>query len=54
MITANTQKYIAKFSSQNELYNAVKAEFVAMRLAAKTGLAAAPSASTVPLERTFC
>jgi serine/threonine-protein kinase HipA len=42
MITANTRKYIAKFSSQNDLYNVVKAEFVAMRLAAKAGLTAAP------------
>jgi serine/threonine-protein kinase HipA len=42
MIIANTQKYVAKFSSQNDLYNVVKAEFVAMRLAAKAGLAAAP------------
>ena len=42
LITADTQKYIAKFSSQNDLYNVVKAEFVAMRLAAKAGLAAAP------------
>jgi serine/threonine-protein kinase HipA len=41
-ITANAEKYIAKFSSQNDLYNVVKAEFVAMRLAAKAGLAAAP------------
>ncbi|MDH2343559.1 HipA domain-containing protein [Bradyrhizobium sp. SSUT77] len=41
-IIANTQKYIAKFSSQNDLYNVVKAEFVAMRLAARAGLVAAP------------
>ncbi|WP_454649711.1 type II toxin-antitoxin system HipA family toxin [Bradyrhizobium liaoningense] len=47
MITANARKYVAKFSSQNDLYNVVKAEFVAMRLAAKAGLAAAP----VSLER---
>lgn len=42
MITANTQKYVAKFSSQNDLYNVVKAEFVAMRLAAKAELVVAP------------
>lgn len=41
MITANDRKYIAKFSSQNDLYNVVKAEFVAMRLAAKAGLTVA-------------
>ncbi|WP_375310352.1 HipA domain-containing protein [Bradyrhizobium sp. A5] len=41
MITGEDRKFIAKFSSQNDLYNVVKAEFVAMRLAAKAGLAAA-------------
>ena len=38
MIIADARKYIAKFSSQNDLYNVVKAEFVAMQLAAKAGL----------------
>jgi serine/threonine-protein kinase HipA len=47
MITSDNRKYIAKFSSQNDLYSVVKAEFVAMRLAAKAGLAAA----AVKLER---
>ncbi|TPQ35651.1 phosphatidylinositol kinase, partial [Bradyrhizobium guangdongense] len=47
MMTSDNRKYIAKFSSQNDLYNVVKAEFVAMRLAAKAGLAAA----AVNLER---
>jgi serine/threonine-protein kinase HipA len=47
MITAKNKKFIAKFSSQNDLYNVVKAEFVAMRLAEKVGIAAAP----VRLER---
>ncbi|MCP3475855.1 type II toxin-antitoxin system HipA family toxin [Bradyrhizobium sp. CCGUVB1N3] len=46
-ITSDRTKYIVKFSSQNDLYNVVKAEFVAMRLAAKAGLAAA----SVSLER---
>lgn len=31
-------KYIAKFSSDTDLYNVVKAEFIAMRLAARAGL----------------
>ena len=31
-------KYIAKFSSSNDLYNLVKAEFIAMKLAALAGL----------------
>jgi serine/threonine-protein kinase HipA len=47
MITSNAKKFIAKFSSQNDLYNVVKAEFVAMRLAEKVGIAAA----SVGLER---
>lgn len=35
-------KYIAKFSSSSDLYNVVKAEFIAMRLAALVGLHVAP------------
>lgn len=35
-------KYIAKFSSGFDLYSVVKAEFIAMRLAASAGLKAAP------------
>ena len=46
-ITSKNRKFIAKFSSQNDLYNVVKAEFVAMRLAAKAGITAA----SVRLER---
>jgi serine/threonine-protein kinase HipA len=38
LITAKNRKFIAKFSSQNDLYNVVKAEFVAMRLAEKVGI----------------
>jgi serine/threonine-protein kinase HipA len=41
------KKLIAKFSSSSDTYNVVKAEFMAMRLAARVGLAAAP----VRLER---
>jgi serine/threonine-protein kinase HipA len=47
MIAAKDKKFIAKFSSQNDLYNVVKAEFVAMRLAEKVGITASP----VRLER---
>ena len=47
MITSDSKKFIAKFSSQNDLYNVVKAEFIAMRLAKKAGIAAA----SVSLER---
>ena len=36
------QKFIAKFSASNDLYNVVKAEFVAMRLAHIVGLNVAP------------
>lgn len=35
-------KFIAKFSTSNDLYNVVKAEFVAMRLGALVGLDVAP------------
>jgi serine/threonine-protein kinase HipA len=47
MITAKDKKFIAKFSSQNDLYNVVKAEFIAMRLAQKVGITVSP----VRLER---
>lgn len=47
LIDADDRKYIAKFSASNDLYNVVKAEFVAMRLAAAAGLEVAP----VKLER---
>jgi serine/threonine-protein kinase HipA len=46
-ITSDSKKFVAKFSSQNDLYNVVKAEFVAMRLAEKAGITAA----SVSLER---
>lgn len=35
-------KYVAKFSSSSDLYSVVKAEFIAMRLAAMAGVKAAP------------
>ncbi|MGB8818620.1 MAG: type II toxin-antitoxin system HipA family toxin [Rhizobiaceae bacterium] len=41
LIDAGNHKFIAKFSSSNDLYNVVKAEFVAMRLARIAGLNAA-------------
>jgi serine/threonine-protein kinase HipA len=47
LITSKDKKFIAKFPSQNDLYNVVKAEFVAMRLAAKVGITTA----SVMLER---
>jgi serine/threonine-protein kinase HipA len=37
-IETDDAKFIAKFSSSNDIMNVVKAEFVAMRLAAKLGL----------------
>jgi serine/threonine-protein kinase HipA len=48
VIASKDKEFIAKFSSQNDLYNVVKAEFVAMRLADKVGLRVTP----VRLERT--
>jgi serine/threonine-protein kinase HipA len=44
MITSGNKKFVAKFSSQNDLFGVVKAEFVAMRLASIIGLTAAPVA----------
>lgn len=41
LIEADNKKYVAKFSSQNDLYNVVKAEYIAMRLAAYVGIDAA-------------
>lgn len=38
MIEDHGKKYIAKFPSQNDVTNVVKAEFIAMRLAEKIGL----------------
>ncbi len=42
MIQDNGTKMIAKFSSSTDTYNVVKAEYLAMRLAAKAGLNVAP------------
>lgn len=42
LIEGDQCKYIAKFSSSNDIYSVVKAEFVAMRLAALAGLNVAP------------
>jgi serine/threonine-protein kinase HipA len=42
MIEDGDRKLIAKFSSSSDTYNVVKAEFIAMRLAAKVGLNVAP------------
>ncbi len=42
LIQEQGKKYVAKFSSSTDLYNVVKAEFIAMRLAALAGLNVAP------------
>lgn len=42
MIEDQDKKYIAKFSSLTDITKVVKAEFIAMRMAAKIGLAVAP------------
>lgn len=47
MIETGDKKYIAKFSSSTDMYNVVKAEYIAMRLAKLAGIAAA----TVKLEQ---
>ncbi|MCP2221703.1 type II toxin-antitoxin system HipA family toxin [Bradyrhizobium elkanii] len=41
-ITSNDKKFIAKFSSQSDIYSVVKAEYIAMRLAEEVGLTVAP------------
>ena len=38
LIESDEKKYVAKFSSQGDLYNVVKAEYIAMRLAAEIGI----------------
>lgn len=42
LIQDQGKKYVAKFSSSADLYSVVKAEFIAMRLAALSGLNVAP------------
>jgi serine/threonine-protein kinase HipA len=42
LIEAEGEKYIAKFSASSDLYSVVKAEYIAMRLAALVGLNVAP------------
>jgi len=42
LIQDQGKKYVAKFSSSTDLYSVVKAEFIAMRLAAMAGLNVAP------------
>jgi len=46
LIVDGNTKYIAKFSSSTDLYNVVKAEFIAMRLAGLVGLNVAPVSLT--------
>jgi len=50
-IEGNDKKYIAKFSSTTDLYSIVKAEFIAMRLAAKAGLYVASVSLTSSLHK---
>jgi len=42
LIEDTNKKYVAKFSSGNDIYSIVKAEFIAMRLATLVGLNVAP------------
>lgn len=41
-ITTHNRKFVAKFSSQSDVYSVVKAEYIAMRLASGVGIHAAP------------
>jgi serine/threonine-protein kinase HipA len=51
LLTSAAGKFIAKFSTSNDLYNVVKAEYLAMRLARRAGLDVAPVALTQALGR---
>lgn len=42
LVEEHDKKYVAKFSSSTDLYNVVKAEFIAMRLAGVAGVDVAP------------
>lgn len=42
LIQGDAKKFVAKFSSSSDLYSVVKAEYIAMRLAAMAGLDVAP------------
>jgi serine/threonine-protein kinase HipA len=42
LISADDRKYVAKFSSRNDEYSVVKAEYIAMRLADVVGISVAP------------
>jgi len=42
LIEDDSKKYIAKFSSSSDLYSVIKSEFIAMRLAALSGINVAP------------
>ena len=59
LFESDGKKYVAKFSSSTDLYSVVKAEFIAMRLAALAGINAAPvklvkaANKDVLLDRTF-
>ena len=46
LIDDDTKKFIAKFSASNDTYSVVKAEFIAMTLAATSGLNTAPVSMT--------
>lgn len=46
LIEDGNKKYVAKFSSGSDIYSVVKAEFIAMRLAALAGLNVAPVSLT--------
>ncbi len=51
LVQYNNKKYIAKFSLSTDLYNFVKTEFVAMRLAELVGLCVAPVTLTKSLHK---
>lgn len=51
LLTSTGGKFIAKFSTSTDLFNLVKAEYLAMRLAHQAGMGVAPVALTRSLDR---
>ncbi len=51
LIDSNDSKFVAKFSSSTDTYSVVKAEYIAMRLAAESGINVAPVQLTSVLQK---
>ena len=51
LIESDTARFVAKFSSSTDSFSVVKAEYIAMQLAAEAGLNVAPVSLTVALQK---